>query len=664
MSLIAPLFLGGLLAIGLPLWLHRLSSENPNRQPFSSLMFLEAGEPHRILAKNLQYLLLLALRIALLVLLALAFAQPAWWRSPEAAAGASAELHVIAIDASASMAFEDRFARAQDEAAAIIDGLDAEDLGQVLLAGRTVELLTGETLDRADLRQAVRAAEPGPFHLDFGQLTRALDGVVRAADLPIVTHIVTDAQETGLPTRFAELAPRQAMRLAIHDVGGADADNWALDVLAGSAVTGELAAGVQSFAGQPADKTLRLELNGRVVDEQRVTIEGGGRAEVTFAPLNLEQGANRVSIRLMPGDGLEGDDTRFIALKRSEPRPVLVVSGDPRGRDILFVESAMESLSQLALSVTRATPADLGDRTFSDYEFVVVADVGALGAGNLEGLTDYVESGGAALIALGPRSTGLTVVPVTGQTFAATNVGLRGRGYAAVGSFDASHPALRGIGSLRAARYFRHAAVEPAPGDTVLASLDDGAPLLLERAVGGGRVLLYTSSLDREWNDIAVQPVFVPLLAGLSNHLLGGAGFSSEADLGGTLALRAMGMQGGQIFDPGGSAALGLGGTNDVLLDQIGFYELVGGGRSELVAVNFDARESNLASISADTLGRWQDLGKGVEEADVVAEARLGESAEVPVPLGPWILLLLIVVFVVESSVGNWHLRVRRGVAA
>ena len=52
MSLLAPAFLVGLLAIGLPWWLHRLSSDNPNKQRFSSLMFLEPGEPRRVLAKN------------------------------------------------------------------------------------------------------------------------------------------------------------------------------------------------------------------------------------------------------------------------------------------------------------------------------------------------------------------------------------------------------------------------------------------------------------------------------------------------------------------------------------------------------------------------------------------------------------------------------------
>jgi hypothetical protein len=654
------------LAIGLPLWLHRLSSENPNRKPFSSIMFLEAGEPRRILAKNLQYLLLLALRLAVLVLLALAFAQPAWWRPPEAAAGDSARLHVIALDASASMAYEDRSERATEEALGIIDAMAPDDRGQVVLAGRTTALLTSETLDRADLRQAVNTARPGVFHLDYGQFTRALDGVVRAAAMPVVTHIVTDAQRSGLPTRFADLAPRQAMELQIHNIDATAAENWAVDTLTGSALTGELQAGVRSFAGTASEKTLRLMHNGRLVDEQSVNVDAGGRAQVTFAALTLADGANRVSVELSPGDALDEDDVRMLALQRPEPRPVLLVSGDLRGRDTLFVESAMQSLSQLALSVDETAPAGIDDRQLSDYNFVVVADAGALSAAQTAALQAYVQSGGALLLAFGPRSTGLATVPVTGQAFAtAPGVTNRGQTYAAVGAMDLNHPALRGVGSLRAAKFFRHAPIEAAPGDEVLIGLDNGSPLIVETALGDGRVLLFTSSLDREWNDLAVQPVFVPLMAGIANHLLGGAGFSSEAELGSTLSLRAMGMQGGQIFDPDGNAALGFGaGTDDVLLDQIGFYELIGGGRSELVAVNFDTRESDLAAMDADTMTRWQGLGRRVDEAAGAAGPQAAEQEEVPIPLGQWLLMLLLIVFAVESWVGNWHLRVRRGIAA
>ena len=149
-------------------------------------------------------------------------------------------------------------------------------------------------------------------------------------------------------------------------------------------------------------------------------------------------------------------------------------------------------------------------------------------------------------------------------------------------------------------------------------------------------MLLFTSSLDREWNDLPVQPVFVPFMAGIANHLLGGAGFTSEADLGSTLAVRALGLAGGQIFDPRGEAALGLGaGSDDVLLDQVGFYEVVGGGTTELVAVNFDPRESDLTPIDAATLERWRGSACGPANRRTPRRPSTAADETVPSSLGP-----------------------------
>ena len=218
MSLLAPLFLAGLAAIVLPIWLHRLSSENPNRKPFSSVMFLEAGEPQRVLAKNVQYLLLLAARIAVIAALVLAFIQPAIWRDPAAGAAGDQRLHVIVIDTSASMAAGDRWDEASDTAIDLIDSTPASDPVQVIAAGRVLEVVTGATLDKAVARQNVQSLEPGVFFVDFGQVTRALDGVLRAAELPVVLHFVTDAQIDGLPTRFSDLAPTEAVEIRVHAV--------------------------------------------------------------------------------------------------------------------------------------------------------------------------------------------------------------------------------------------------------------------------------------------------------------------------------------------------------------------------------------------------------------------------------------------------------------
>ena len=663
MSFLAPAFLAGLAAIAIPLWLHRLSAENPNRRPFSSIMFLEAGEPQRVLAKQLQYLLLLACRIAVLVALVLAFIQPAIWRNPAAGAAGEQRLHVIVMDTSASMAAGDRWDDAVDTAIDLIDSVPVADPVQLIAAGRVVEVVSSATLDKATVRQQVRSLEPGVFFVDFGQLTRALDGVLRTAELPAVLHLVTDAQAAGLPTRFADLAPTEPVDIDIRTVGG-DEPNWAVGDLFGSALSGELSATVTSYAAEAATKTLEIELNGNVVDRQSVTLEPGAEAVVQFAPLTLDQGANRVRVVMRPDDALPGDDVRMLALNRPVPHPALIVSGQLGGTsDTRFVTDAMSVLEGLSLETTVIGQAELADQDFDDYELVVVADAAAIDGREADRLRDYVESGGGLLMALGPRSPTLSEVPITGHSFASEAGRLGGSAAepVTIGSIETSHPALVGLDSIRAARFTRYAAVEEMPGDDVLIRLETGDPLLIERRLGNGRLLLYTSSLDREWNDLPREPAFVPFVAGLADHLLGGAGFTNEADLGSTLALAAMGMSGGQIFDPEGESVLGLGGAGtDVLLDQIGFYELVGGGRTELVAVNFDGRESDLEPAAEATLERWQDLGQAPE----VSGAGGTVQERVLVPFGYWLLLLILAAAVVESGLGNWHLRVRRGIAA
>ena len=180
-----------------------------------------------------------------------------------------------------------------------------------------------------------------------------------------------------------------------------------------------------------------------------------------------------------------------------------------------------------------------------------------------------------------------------------------------------------------------------------------------------GRVMLFASSLDRAWNDLPVLPVFVPLIAGVTAYLSGELSVQTEAQLGTTLSPRAVGLAGGQIFDPNGDAALGIaaaGSGNEVLLSEIGSYEVLGGGLTELVAVNMDPNESDLTPMEPNAVQRWLDLNAGTVESGAAADLELAPAE--PTPLWPWVLSLLIVVVFVESWVGNWHLRVRRGIAA
>src|SRR6185295_13118725 len=119
---LTPWFLLGLAGIALPIWLHRFARQTDQKRPFASLMFLEASTIRRSRRHELRYWLLLALRVLLLLLLALAFAGPLWKSlMPPGAAGAT--LHVIVMDTSMSMQQTGTWDRARERAAALISSV-------------------------------------------------------------------------------------------------------------------------------------------------------------------------------------------------------------------------------------------------------------------------------------------------------------------------------------------------------------------------------------------------------------------------------------------------------------------------------------------------------------------------------------------------------------
>ncbi|HPQ15584.1 MAG TPA: BatA and WFA domain-containing protein, partial [Bryobacteraceae bacterium] len=145
MGFLGPWFLAGLAAVGLPIWLHLLRKHRSTPRPFSSLMFFERRTQSSVKHRRLQYILLFALRTALLILLALAFANP-YLRTSTPAGAASGGLLVLAIDQSFSMREGDRLERAKREALA---RLEAGRRTQVIAFSNEAHLLNQPGADLA-----------------------------------------------------------------------------------------------------------------------------------------------------------------------------------------------------------------------------------------------------------------------------------------------------------------------------------------------------------------------------------------------------------------------------------------------------------------------------------------------------------------------------------
>jgi hypothetical protein len=117
-----------------------------------------------------------------------------------------------------------------------------------------------------------------------------------------------------------------------------------------------------------------------------------------------------------------------------------------------------------------------------------------------------------------------------------------------------------------------------------------------------------------------------------------------------------------EVLDPSGRRALDLAGAvagRDLSLTSTGFYEIRRAGRSELVAVNQDPRESDLRPMPAETLALWKSTGRAA--AAVPGSPAAGAK---PITQDFWrtFLILALALAVLESILGNLHLGVRREV--
>src|ERR1700679_3485310 len=138
MGFLAPWFLGGLAALGVPVFVHLLRRHITTPRPVSSLMFFEKGIQSSTRHHKLRYLLLFALRFALILLIVLAFANPFVRR---AAAGANDRLLLIVLDDSFSMRAGTRFADAKQQALALLAAKPHSQKAQVMALGGQFEVL-------------------------------------------------------------------------------------------------------------------------------------------------------------------------------------------------------------------------------------------------------------------------------------------------------------------------------------------------------------------------------------------------------------------------------------------------------------------------------------------------------------------------------------------
>src|SRR5579885_2482512 len=158
MGFLAPWFLAGVAALGIPVFVHLLRRHVTVPRPVSSLMFFERGIQSSTRHHRLKHLILFALRAMLLLLVVLAFANPFIRR---AAANSSGRLLLIVLDNSFSMRAGTHFADARQRALTQLAAKPNAQKTQIIALGGQLQILTQPVSDSSQLHAALESIQPG-----------------------------------------------------------------------------------------------------------------------------------------------------------------------------------------------------------------------------------------------------------------------------------------------------------------------------------------------------------------------------------------------------------------------------------------------------------------------------------------------------------------------
>lgn len=549
----SPALLWGLLAASLPVIIHLINRHRARRHKFAAIDFLlrvQRRSARRIL---LRQILLLAARTLLIICLVVAAAGPLL-QPREVVAEQGPVISALIVDRSFSMRAktgDQPWSRAAlDRAREFVRGMAPGDKACLLAAGLKTQVTVEPCTDsRGALLDALNRIAP-----EWGgsNLVAAMESAATLlADAPEPNHrivLFTDASAHAFPGSPRWPAGSVPPEVILDDVTGESSrENHAVTAVE-QTTRGrylELKAGFISYAaaavqGLPAEIRLGEETLARgFVDlGANAAVSKTFNIQVPKTPRNL----GRI---LLAQDLLPQDDERIFYVSGRRLVRALLVNGDMRPvlhkDELFYLEHALAPAGEDAsgIAFTTITPDRFEPGSLDNTEVVFLANVRELTPNAALALRRFVASGGGLLVSMGDQ------VDVERANAVLEDLLPRPlRDIVALGPADADgiyrqgvafyninhdHPVLKLFGQdqakgLQAVRTWRAAVVEPGHTgreSSILLRFSNGSPALVEAAYQNGRVMLFTTTLDRDWTSWPARASFLPFLQRITSYLAG-----------------------------------------------------------------------------------------------------------------------------------------------
>ena len=543
-----PWMLSALGAVALPVLIHLISKRRLYRVPFAPMRYLLLAHNRLVRRNRLRQWLLLALRMAALALLALFIAHPVLSRTRDILEIArQSETLVLILDNSLSMGYVEGNTTRLDRGRKILE-IFLQDLG----GGHRIALLSTSPatpadwpLTLGDRAQALAALKgislsngtadiPGVFQQAYHLLSK--EKAQGKSAIVVVTGLGRNGWDQFNPASLRGINLDIPVTLVDLSTGmpspnrAVQSVEVARDPMQQGAPS-QLKAIVANFSIQEQKAVpVSLWLGSTKVAEQLIDLAPSERRAINFSFLPPATGLQEARVELGPDD-LSADDRFFFPLNVNAEIRVLVVDGNPRpslsASATYYLTTALhpEGVGERGLIAPRVVaPKEIEGISLKEYGAVILTNVESLSSEARRSLFRYLWDGGGLIVFLGDKveaerynrdlfegATPLLPVSLLEMKTAA------GKNPFRISRIDVESPIVKIFAgpeqeALRNARFSRYFKVGSGriPVRSLL-QLEGGDPLLLNATVGRGKVLLFTSSADLDWNNLPATSVYLPL---------------------------------------------------------------------------------------------------------------------------------------------------------
>lgn len=550
LSFFSPLFLIGILGASIPIIIHLINRKRALTHRFAAIDFILQSHELFSARFKLRQLLLLILRASLVALLSMALAKP--FLKPASGVSLSTDVpasNVIIIDDSYSMRYtingQSLLEKAKQNAKQLISSLSAvDDAAIICCSNAESEFPSNLSTDKKRLLDKIDSLQPSYFTTKIARAIEKACAILDTSQLKAKRiFLLTDLTKNGWNEKQFPLLNKKLQdgkyKIIVTDVsGGRELNNVAItnvetsydptekNAQAGIKIT------VNNFSPLPVNELLcRIIIEKDVVAQGFISVaaKSSGTKEFFWQPTKGGYFTGYVEIA---NDNLAVDDIRYFIINITRDITVLIVDGDPRTNiyesESFYLEKAL-SPSPLLTSHIKSivcSPSEVSSLRLKDFDLVFICNVETVSPEKIMELQRFVFEGGGLLFTLGDRVD----MEYYNRNFSAllpnTLRGINEVQNAEFGMRSSGHPAIRNLQSelgLSKAQFQKIYLVDPGTtgGSSIILKYSNDAPALIEKRYGKGIVMLFTSTIDRDWNDLPVKPVFLPLIQQLCRYLTG-----------------------------------------------------------------------------------------------------------------------------------------------